>query len=51
MQGIAAEKVLQTVRIVRFALATQVIDEAEPVFEALESGKYEGRAVRHGKAK
>lgn len=39
MQGIAPEKVLETVRIVRFALATQVIGEAEPVFEALESVK------------
>ena len=37
MQGIAPEKVLETVRIVRFALATKVIGDAEPVFEALQS--------------
>ena len=36
MQGIAPEKVSETVRIVRFALATRVIDHAEPVSEALE---------------
>ncbi len=35
MQGIAPEKVLETVRIVRFALATKVLGDAEPVFEAL----------------
>ena len=35
MQNIPAEKVLETVRIVRFALATKVIGEAEPVFAAL----------------
>jgi alkylhydroperoxidase/carboxymuconolactone decarboxylase family protein YurZ len=35
MQGIAPEKVLETVRIVRFALATKVIGDAEPVFEAV----------------
>lgn len=35
MQNIPAEKVLETLRIVRFALATKVIGEAEPVFEAL----------------
>jgi alkylhydroperoxidase/carboxymuconolactone decarboxylase family protein YurZ len=35
MQGIAPEKVLETVRIVRFALATKIIGAAEPVFEAL----------------
>jgi alkylhydroperoxidase/carboxymuconolactone decarboxylase family protein YurZ len=34
MQGIAAEKVLETVRIVRFALATKILGDAEPVFEA-----------------
>jgi alkylhydroperoxidase/carboxymuconolactone decarboxylase family protein YurZ len=35
VQGIAAEKILETLHIVRFALATKVIGEAEPVFEAL----------------
>lgn len=35
MQGIPAAKILETVRIVRFALATKVIGEAEPVFDAL----------------
>ncbi|MGP8199160.1 MAG: carboxymuconolactone decarboxylase family protein [Limisphaerales bacterium] len=35
MQNIPADKVLETVRIVRFALATKVIGEAEPVFAAL----------------
>lgn len=35
MQGIAPEKVLETVRIVRFALVTKVFGDAEPVFEAL----------------
>jgi len=36
MQGIPAAKVLETVHIVRFALATKVIGEAEPVFDALQ---------------
>jgi len=35
MQGIAPEKVLETLHIVRFALATKVIGDAEPVFEVL----------------
>ena len=35
MQNIPAAKVLETVHIVRFALATKVIGEAEPVFAAL----------------
>jgi alkylhydroperoxidase/carboxymuconolactone decarboxylase family protein YurZ len=35
MQRIAPEKILETVRIVRFALATKVIGDAEPVFESL----------------
>ena len=35
MQGIPAAKLLETVHIVRFALATKVIGEAEPVFDAL----------------
>lgn len=36
MQGIAPEKVLETVRIVRFALATKVLGDAEAVFETLQ---------------
>jgi alkylhydroperoxidase/carboxymuconolactone decarboxylase family protein YurZ len=36
MQGISPEKVLETVRIVRFALATKVLGDAEPVFETLQ---------------
>lgn len=36
MQGIATEKVLGTLRIVRLALATKVIGDAEPVFESLQ---------------
>ena len=39
MQGIAPEKVLETVRIVRLALATKVIGDGEPIFEALEGAK------------
>lgn len=38
-QGIAPEKIMETVRIVRFALATKVIGDGEPVFEALRSIK------------
>ncbi len=38
-QGIAPEKVLETVRIVRFALATKVVGDAEPVFEAMAQEK------------
>ena len=34
--GSRPEKVLETVRIVRFALATKIIGDAEPVFEALQ---------------
>lgn len=34
-QGIPAAKVLETLHIVRFALATKVIGEGEPVFDAL----------------
>ncbi len=36
MQRIAPEKILETVRIVRFALATRVIGDAEPVFEEVQ---------------
>jgi alkylhydroperoxidase/carboxymuconolactone decarboxylase family protein YurZ len=39
MQGIGPEKVLETVRIVRLALATKVIGDGEPIFEALENAK------------
>jgi alkylhydroperoxidase/carboxymuconolactone decarboxylase family protein YurZ len=35
VQGIPAAKVLETLHIVRFALATKVIGEAEPVFDGL----------------
>lgn len=35
VQGIPAAKILEILHIVRFALATKVIGEAEPVFEAL----------------
>lgn len=35
IQGIAPAKVLETVRIVRFALATKIVGDAEPVFEAM----------------
>ncbi len=35
MQGIPAAKILGALHIVRFALATKVIGEAEPIFEAL----------------
>jgi alkylhydroperoxidase/carboxymuconolactone decarboxylase family protein YurZ len=42
VQGIPGAKILETLHIVRFALATKVIGEAEPVFEALrEAGKAE----------
>lgn len=34
-QGIAREKVLETLHIVRLAMATKIIGDAEPVFEAL----------------
>lgn len=37
-QGIAREKVIETVHIVRLALATKVIGDAEPVFDALAGG-------------
>jgi len=36
MQGISAAKILETLHIVRFALATKMIGEAEPVFDALQ---------------
>ena len=37
MQGIAPEKVLESVRIALFALAAKVIGDAEPVFEAIQN--------------
>ena len=39
MQGIAPEKVLETVHIVRLALATKIVGDAEPVFEAMAAVK------------
>jgi hypothetical protein len=39
MQGIAPEKVLETVRIVRLALATKIVGDAEPVFDAMATDK------------
>jgi alkylhydroperoxidase/carboxymuconolactone decarboxylase family protein YurZ len=36
MQGISREKIMETVKIVRFAMATRVIGDAEPIFAALE---------------
>lgn len=38
-QGIPADKVLETIRIVRFAMATKIIGDAEPVFDALMAEK------------
>ena len=35
-QGISREKLLETVRIVRLAMATRVISDAEPVFDAVD---------------
>lgn len=34
-QGIAANKVTETIHIVRLAMATKIIGDAEPVFDAL----------------
>jgi alkylhydroperoxidase/carboxymuconolactone decarboxylase family protein YurZ len=34
-EGISAAKVLETVHIARFAMATKIIGDAEPVFDAL----------------
>jgi alkylhydroperoxidase/carboxymuconolactone decarboxylase family protein YurZ len=39
VQGIPAEKLLETLRIVRFALATRVIGDAEPLFSAMDSSR------------
>ncbi len=35
LQGIPKDKVLETLRIVRFAMATKMIGDAEPIFDAL----------------
>jgi len=37
-QGIAKEKVLETIHIVRLAMATKIIGDSEPVFDALKKG-------------
>jgi alkylhydroperoxidase/carboxymuconolactone decarboxylase family protein YurZ len=37
IQNIPPEKVLETMRIFRFALATKIIGDAEPIFDALRS--------------
>jgi alkylhydroperoxidase/carboxymuconolactone decarboxylase family protein YurZ len=37
-QGIAAEKVTETIHIVRLAMATKIIGDSEPVFDALRKG-------------
>ena len=37
--GVAAEKVIETVHIVRLAMATKIIGDAEPVFDALQLKK------------
>jgi alkylhydroperoxidase/carboxymuconolactone decarboxylase family protein YurZ len=34
-QGIPSAKVLETVHIARFAMATKIVGDAEPVFDAL----------------
>lgn len=34
-QGIAPAKVVETIRITRYAMATKIIGDAEPVFAAL----------------
>ena len=39
VQGIPGEKLLETLRIVRFALSTRVIGDAEPLFSAMESAR------------
>ena len=44
VQGIPAEKLLETLHIVRFALATRVIGDAEPLFRAMESLGVNGAA-------
>ena len=46
VQGIPAEKLLETLHIVRFALATRVIGDAEPLFSAMESARRQQSAQR-----
>lgn len=36
VQGIAREKIIETIKIVRFAMATRIIGDAEPIFAAME---------------
>ena len=36
VQGISREKIMETVKIVRFAMATRIIGDAEPIFAGLE---------------
>ncbi len=47
VQAIPAEKLLETLRIVRFALATRVIGDAEPLLSAMESERREESSNRH----
>jgi alkylhydroperoxidase/carboxymuconolactone decarboxylase family protein YurZ len=37
VQGIAPSKIMETIKIVRFAMATRIIGDAEPIFAALEN--------------
>lgn len=39
IQGIPAEKLLETLHIVRFALATRVIGDAEPLFTTMQPSR------------
>jgi alkylhydroperoxidase/carboxymuconolactone decarboxylase family protein YurZ len=39
VQGIPAEKVLETLHIARFVLATRVIGDAEPLFDVMDSSR------------
>ncbi len=36
VQGISRDKIMETIKIVRFAMATRIIGDAEPIFAALE---------------
>ncbi|MGC8559088.1 MAG: carboxymuconolactone decarboxylase family protein [Phycisphaerae bacterium] len=36
VQGIAPGKIMETIKIVRFAMATRIIGDAEPIFAAIE---------------
>jgi hypothetical protein len=35
MQKIPHDKLMETVKIVRYAMATRIIGEAEPIFDAM----------------